>query len=160
MVLLGVVQISTAMLQAVGKVYAPVIALSVGACAKLGINLFGLTRLGIYAVAWSNLACYGVAAIIDLAVLAVAVRPKVQFWRGVGAPVVATAMTSGIGYGVFRLLTAMLSQSLACVIAICLGVAVYVLLILACGAVSKEEACMLPVLGRLTGFRKIKRARA
>jgi len=159
-VLLGLVQVSTALLQAVGKVYAPVVCLSVGAAAKLAVDLIGLPRVGIYAVALSNLACYGIAAILDLVVLASAVKPRFPVWRGVGAPLVATLLTAGVGYGVCRLLTMAMPAKFACIIAIAVGVVAYSLSLLALGAVTKDEREHLPVLGRLTGFRRKARASA
>ena len=159
-VLLGLVQISTALLQAVGKVYAPVVCLAVGAAAKLAVNLIGLPRIGIYAVALSNLACYGLAALCDLAVLFYAVKPALPVWRGVCAPLLATLLTAGIGYGTHCLLTLVMPAKFACLVAITVGVFVYLLALLALGAVSKEEKSLLPIVGRMTGFRRKAHAKA
>ena len=64
---IAVMQVITAALQAVGKIYVPVINLGIGTAIKIILNLalISIPSVGIYGAAISTCACYAVAAILD-----------------------------------------------------------------------------------------------
>jgi O-antigen/teichoic acid export membrane protein len=65
-VLMGVSQVFTAMMQASDKAYLPLIALIVGGVAKIAFELFFVPApMGIYAVSISNVICFGLAAVLN-----------------------------------------------------------------------------------------------
>jgi len=68
---IAVVQVITAVLQAVGKTYVPVINLGIGAVVKIILNLILISspRLNIYGAAISTCACYAVAALLNMIAL-------------------------------------------------------------------------------------------
>lgn len=146
--LLALIQISTSMLHAIGKNYVPVVNLALGAAVKLALNIVLLPVLGIYAVAVSNLGCYAAACVLDLVALVRFVRPALRL-REIGGILLATAFVSAFGCGAYRLFLLWIPSVWACVSALVLAAAAYILLSLAFGAFSSREIAHIPVLRQL-----------
>lgn len=65
-ILMGISSVFTAMMQGAGLAKYPLIALAIGGSAKIIFQLILLkTSMGIYAVSWGNVICFGIAATVN-----------------------------------------------------------------------------------------------
>ena len=105
--LMGLSQVFTAMLQGAGKAKYPLIALAIGGAAKV---IFGLvfirTSMGIYAVSIGNVLCFAIAFILNaiFAIRFLKIRPRFRFrWSSFKLPVLI-ALHIGVLIGLVFLL--------------------------------------------------------
>lgn len=146
--------VTNGILQALGREKIPVWTLLTGGIVKVvaTVLLVGDPAISIRGAAWGTLLGYIVIAVLNLCcVRYVAGRGLgivAALWRAAAATVVMALFARG-SYG---FLAVRMEPRLATVCAVCLSAAVYLLVALAIGAVTKEEANQLPLGDKLSKF--------
>lgn len=151
MPMIALIQVSTNLLHAVKRNYTPVINLAIGAIVKIVLEITLLPTVGIDMVAYSNIACFGVASLLDLIMLGIYVRPVFPIARGMLAPLSATVLSTAVAYGLFRLIAPQ-NVFVGLAVAILFLVIIYLPCCLAFGVLTRKEAETIPLLSRITGF--------
>ena len=158
-VFISLSQTATGALQGVGKHRLPVYFLLIGGIMKIVINLvcIPIPEVNILGAVFSNLACYGIAGILDTIVLVKVTNARLSVVNTFIKPILASAIMGGFAWAVYHGLGHVfdlkryLLSAAACVAAILVAMIVYVVLLLALGIFSREE------LARIPGGRKLLR---
>lgn len=161
-VFISLSQTVTGALQGVGKHRLPVYFLALGGLTKVLVNLFCVSnpRINIYGAVFSNLACYGVAAILDTIALVVVTKGKLSFSDTFLKPAIASALMGGAawavynGIGRFLDIRRYLFSTAACILAIIVAIVVYLFLVLRFRVFTKDELLRIPGGKRLTKYAK------
>ncbi len=149
-VLLGIHQVSTGVLQGLGRTFIPVVNMTISAAVKVGLNwtLTASPALGIVGAAWATVADIGIAALLNMYY----VRRYTGFASDYAALAKSAAAAAVMGGAVFAVHTflaaAARSNNLATLAAIGVGVGIYGLCLLALGAIGEYDIKMIPVVGR------------
>lgn len=141
-------------LQAYGHPLVPVLALLCGGVLKVVTNylMVGDPATGIRGAAVSTLYCYGLIVLIDLIAIARLVPERPGYIRLFARPVLVTAvmaLAARSGYGLF---CRVLPERWAVLPAIAVAAAVYVILALAVGAVTRRDVVTLPRGEKIADF--------
>ena len=152
-IFLTLVQTLTAILQGLNRITTPVRNLAVGALFKVVITyvLVGIPAIHVKGAAIGTVVCYGVAAVLDLAAVIRYSGVSMPFGEFFGKPVAAVAVMSLAVYGSYHYTEPVLSGNKATLLSILVGVVVYAIVLLATGAVRRQDFEMLP------GGRKLSR---
>lgn len=147
---IGIYQISSGCLQGMGKVYIPMVSLTVGALVKIALTyvLTPMSFFGIRGAAFGTVVGFMVAALCNLWFVSKYIGFEwFDLKRHLLKPmlsVIAMAVIVLIGY---RLLAG-LGNSLATLLAICLGGVSYFAVLLVVGGIKTEEVAAIPKIGR------------
>ena len=142
--------LTNAILQACGKVNVPIITAIIGGIVKISTTytLCGNPDFGIKGAPISTLLCYGVIAVLNLAVVFVVLKgeSRPNYLKLFAKPVVATILMGIAAHYSFVWLTASLgmSQKIAVLDAILLAAIVYGILVLALRMITKEDLAVVP----------------
>ncbi|HWQ62331.1 MAG TPA: polysaccharide biosynthesis protein, partial [Negativicutes bacterium] len=148
-VLLGIHQVSTGVLQGMGRTFIPVKNMTISAAAKVGLNwvLTAIPALGIIGASWATVADIGIAALLNIYY----VRRYAGFsidCRALAKSVLSAAVMGGAVFVTYSfLVTAARSNNLATMLAIAVGVAVYGLCMLFSGGIGESDIKMVPLIG-------------
>ena len=147
--LLGLQQISTGILQGMGKIHTPMIHMLIGLGAKL-VAVWYLTNASwnIAGAAWATNINFGLAAVLNLGVL---YRCGISCqWQQLGKLLLASLLMGAVAlYGRQGLVGLGLGLSSATLVAIGLAALVYICLVLILGILAKEEVGQLPFIKKL-----------
>lgn len=141
-VFISIVNVSGALLQAMGKVRTPVITMAVGALVKLVSAWILLGEFGIYGAPMSTFICYMVIAALDLAALA-RLGVELRFTKLFAAPLVSAILCALTAVWLNRLGEPKLAEFSAIPAALG-GAAVYLLTLLATGGIQRDEWLLIP----------------
>jgi len=148
---LSLVQTSTAVLQAGGRLYAPVVFLFVATIVKtvLSIVLLQNQTIGIFGAPVSSVICYFVACLLDL--LYIVRIQKINLPLG---EVMTKPLACGLVMTVFLLATrnivfALLPNWLGVFVLVGFGVVVYAVMMPVVGLFDRDEASKVPVVGKI-----------
>ena len=161
-VFISLSQTATGALQGVGKHRLPVYFLLIGGITKIVINLLciRIPEVNILGAVFSNLACYGIAGILDTIVLVKVTNARLSVVNTFIKPILASAIMGGFAWAVYHGfghafdLKRYLLSAVACVAAILVAMIVYVVLLLALGIFSREELTRIPGGRKLLRFVK------
>lgn len=158
-IFMAVVSTTNALLQAVGKIWLPMLSVGVGVVCMAFIEYFGVSGfLGIYGAPVSSICCYFVAASLNLFFLRKYTTASLAPLRLFGRPFLCAVLTCGATFGVYSLLRLVLDgggRAEAFVLLLLSGlsaVAVYVISMLAFKGITSDEVRLLPMGGRLASF--------
>lgn len=145
-VFLTLVQALTAMLQGLGKPIIPVINLFIGAVAKLILTytLTAIPSINIRGAAISTVVAYGIAAILDLVMVRIVSKTKFKYMDIFIKPLISSigmAITVKISY---TNLLNLLGSSMSTIIAVVIGIIVYVILLILTGTITNEDILLMP----------------
>lgn len=132
-------------LQGLGKVMVPAIGLTVGAIAKVIVNLLLIPVIGINGAAIGSIACSLTAMIINIISLCKTLKLNLDYKQSILKPIIASLIM-----GVSAILThngillILNRSSIATIIAILVAVVVYFILVILFGIFSREDYHMLP----------------
>lgn len=141
------VSVSTAILQAAGKVWIPVVNMLVGAVVKIGANFLLVSRpeLNILGLSISSNLCYFVIAALNLYWVMKMTHVKLKLSECLVKPLFATgAMGVGTLFCYRFLEQALPAEKLATIISIGVGCAIYLAVLLLIGGLKREDVEMLP----------------
>ncbi len=150
---ISIIQTLTGVLQGMGRMFTPVVNLLIGAVIKVVLTFF-LVRdpsLNIQGAAISTVACYAVAAILNIIFMIRHTQMRFRFMDFIVKPVIATAGMGALVYFGHTLLSGMIGANLSAVIVIVLAIVIYFIMILVFGALKEEDMEFLP------GGRKLER---
>ncbi len=150
---LSIVQTTTGMLQGLGKPIYPVYTLLCGIVFKIILNftLISLPSLNILGAAIATLCCYAVAAIGNLILVLRLTGLKLSLSRFILRPALAAGLM-GLSVYAIKLLRPFLGQTLTTLLAVAAGVAVYAVLVLALGCLTKDDLSFIPGGRRVAGL--------
>ncbi|MBZ4666541.1 polysaccharide biosynthesis protein [Mahella sp.] len=151
-IFLTLVQTSAGILQGVGKVGIPVINLLWGALLKIVMNyvLVGIPVLNIRGAAFGTIACYALAAVLDLLAVARYTHIKFNAASHLMKPAISAGVMIAAVWVLYKWLYVFLdSNSMATLLAILAGIIVYGLMLMAIGAVTYND---LRQIDRLKGM--------
>lgn len=141
------VSVTTAILQAVGRVWLPVIHMAIGGLVKIVCNyvLIGLPSVHILGASLSTNACYFVIAALNLFWVMRVTRVKLRIRDIIVKPLFATVAMGVLTLFVYRVLERVLpSSSLATIGAIGLGCVLYLATLLLVKGIRRDDVEMLP----------------
>ena len=144
--LLGLHQVSTGILQGLGKTRIPVINMIIAAIVKvfLNWNLTAMPTLGIKGSSWATVADIGIAALLNLFFI-----KKYTAFTFEGRQLLKTALCAAVMGGAVMLVLSLVSRGgLALFLSILVAVPVYILMLLLLKTLTEEELLEIPFLGR------------
>ncbi len=103
-----------------------------------------IPEIGVNGAAWGSVACHLVAFSIAITSLRKNVKLNLTFSKFVIKPVIATFIMGICSYFTYLTFLGIISQKMATILAIAVGVVIYSLAIIALKVFSKEELMMLP----------------
>ena len=151
-IFISLVQTATGALQGARRHWLPMLFLLIGGVTKIAVNLIFIPMkdVNILGAVLSNLACYGVAGILDTIALLRVTKAKLSVVNTFLKPAFAAAVMGGAAWGVQHLLsrvaflqTGWMSR-FATLFAILVAVAVYAVLTILLGMFTKEELAYIP----------------
>ena len=149
-ILLSVVQVATGALQGIGKITVPVIGAAAGLLVKIPLNYFLIARpeINVIGAVISTIACYLVAACINLVIL----KKSTGFIFGLGGflkplfAALAMGVACYVGYDVVMFFG---NNAVATLFAMAFGGAVYFIMLLMLGGVRRRDLMRIPILKRM-----------
>ena len=157
-VLLGLHQVSTAVLQGLGHPSIPMINMIIAAAAKVALNwiLTAIPALGIMGAAWATAADMGVAAVINLFFIYKYIGYRMEIPQLLKT-VVAAAVMAGSVYGFYEVTMAYFgSNVLSTFGAVPVGCIVYLVVLLLIGGMLEEDVARIPMIGKV-GIKTLRR---
>ncbi|MBQ1940747.1 MAG: polysaccharide biosynthesis protein [Selenomonadaceae bacterium] len=157
-VLLGLHQVSTAVLQGLGHPSIPMINMIIAAAAKIALNwiLTAIPALGIMGAAWATAADMGVAAVINLFFIYKYIGYRMEIPQLLKT-VVAAAVMAGSVYGFYEVTMAYFgSNVLSTFGAVPVGCIVYLVVLLLIGGMLEEDVARIPMIGKV-GIKTLRR---
>ncbi len=143
---LTLLQTMTGILQGAGHQFIPVVNLLIGAVVKvvLSVILMRVPSLNINGAAIGTAACYGVAALLNVAAVIRHTKPGIKAVSGVITPLLSSAVMGVLVYLLYSPLALPFGNTLATLICIAAAVLVYVIMLLVTGALRKEDMKYIP----------------
>ncbi len=159
-IFISLVQTATGALQGVGKQRLPVWFLLIGGITKVLVNIICIPigSINILGAVFSNLACFGIAGILDTIALLRITGAKVNVSDTFLKPALASVVMGGGAWGVHRLLSRLSvfqsgwMASAATVLAIVIAVVIYMIMMLVLGMFTGEELAYIPGGRKLARF--------
>lgn len=155
-IFLSIVQSTNGVLQGLGLVRVPMISLAVGALTKIVLNyiLIGIPELNIHGAPWGTVACYALAAIIN--VVCIARMAKIHFRLGgmLIRPLLAAGFMGVCAWVIERYVSPFTGMATATVLAIVAAVPAYALVAVVFGVIGKDELAFMPGGGKLANLLK------
>lgn len=149
--------VTNAILQAYGHEWLPMVTIAVGGVCKIVVNyiLLGIPSVGILGAAVGNIACYLVVSLLNFRLIAKKAPDCPPLPALFGKPLAASLLMGGAAWGAYTVLRLLfrrldLFQSgrllflAPAVLAVAVGVAVYLVLVVVLKAVTKEELELVP----------------
>lgn len=162
-VLLGIHQVTTGVLQGLGHTTIPVINMGIAAIVKVILNwvLTAVPELGIKGSAWATVADIGVAAIMNMVYVNRYVGYNIAA-KDILKTVVATAvMGVAVFYSYVEIIQDSGSNTIATISAIAVGGIVYSIVLIITGGIHERDVSRIPLIGsplskflRITGLFK------
>lgn len=149
-VLLGIHQVTTGVLQGLGHTTIPMINMIIAAVAKVALNwiMVANPNFGILGAAWATVADIGIAAVINMYFLHKYVGYGVDI-KQITKNILATAAMSGIMYIAYlEIFSSLASNTLATLGAILAGSIVYFLVLILLGGMNERDIERIPMVGK------------
>ena len=159
-IFISLVQTATGALQGAGKHWLPMIFLLIGGITKIVVNLvfIPMKEINILGAVFSNLACFGIAGILDTIALLRVTGARLNVLDTFLKPIFASALMGGAAWGVQWLLSRLsifqgsVTSRIATLFAILVAVAVYAVCTLLFAMFTKEELAYIPGGRKLARF--------
>lgn len=137
-----------------GKTHIPAISLAIGGVTKLVLNIILISnpKINIYGAVISSIICQGLAFFICLYALNKQIKLDLNLKNHLFKPIFASAIMGVVVYFAYKLLISTLGNSISTVIAIFIGVIVYLVLVLAMRMLTKEDIYMIPFGTKIYGL--------
>lgn len=164
LMILGVTSIATcvmllcnAILQASGFVNLPILVITVGGILKLVVNyvLVGMESINVVGAAVGTACCFGTAALLDLLLLRRAMPAPPSYRRVFVKPLIASVVMGLGAWALQGLFAPILGNTLSTLFGVMAGVVIYLALVLALRAISKEDLSLMPKGDKIAKILKI-----
>ena len=151
------VLVSNSVLQAYGYVNLPIITTLVGGGVKVLSNyhLVGIPEINIYGAPIGLLLCYAVTLTLNLICLRRRADGIGGYMTMFGKPLLASALMGASAWAIYGLTEKLLGNTLALAAAIGVAVLLYLVLVLALRAVSREDVMLMPKGEKIAKILKI-----
>lgn len=136
--------VCNSVLQASGFVNLPIVIMVAGCAAKLIVNNFMVRSVGAVGAAVGTLVCYIIVAVLELALIKRVIPAAPSYGRVFVKPAAAAAVMGLAVWAVYGLLDRFLGNTLSTLGAICVGVLVYAVLVVALRTISREDFSLMP----------------
>lgn len=148
-VLLGIHQVTTGVLQGMGKTSVPVINMGLAAVFKVILNwtLTAIPDLGIKGASWATVADIGIAAALNIYFVHRHVGYALDLKSLVKPSIAAVTMGGVIYFSYDAIMAATAQLALATLTAMALGVVVYGGVLLVIGGISENDMKQVPMIG-------------
>jgi stage V sporulation protein B len=143
---ISIIQTLTGVLQGMGRMMTPVINLAIGAAVKIALTylLVRIPSLNIQGAAISTVACYVVAAILNIIFTVKHTQMQFRLLDYIVKPVIATAVMGAFMYFGQGLLSHYIGMEISAIIIMVIGAAIYLLLTLVLGVLKQEDMEFIP----------------
>lgn len=150
-VLVCLVSITNALLQAMGRERVPIITMLIGGTLKVLCNYFLVANpeWKINAAPLGTNLCYGVITILNLIVISRALGKGVNILGAIAKPLVSAAACCAAAYGVYALLSNFFGNTLSLLGALVVAVIVYLVLVLAMKTLRRMDVQMFPKAAKI-----------
>ena len=159
-IFLALCQTSTGILQGIGHIKVPVVGAILGAITKVILNLLliRIPSINVLGAVLSTTGCYLVAAVFDVIMLSRRTGTRFDFMGSFLKPVIGSIAMAAGTLGSYHLFFALIgSNTIATLLAICVAIAVYGLVMLLIKGIVEEDLQTVPGGGKL--IRILKRLR-
>ncbi len=143
--------LTNSIMQAHGRVNLPIITMLIGGSVKVAVNylVVGNPAVNIKGAPIGTLVCYGLIAVLNLAIVSHMLEKKPNYLAIFAKPVIASAAMGGTAWAVHGLLRHILhggyvQESLCTMLAMGAAVVVYLILVIALRMITKEDLKMIP----------------
>ena len=159
--LYAIIQYTNALMQAHGYAYVPVVNMLLAGVVKLGVVylLVGNPNLGILGAPIGSALGYTAIAVMNLLAIGKFVPQKPKLLKNLLRPLLPAAVMGFSVYGVHQALIWFLgedsSRILRCGVPILAGVAVYLVAVMLCKSVTREDCLLLPKGEKIAKFLKL-----
>ena len=146
--------VCNSVLQAHGFVNLPVIVMLVGGALKIfaNYNLVAIPKVGIYGAPVGNILCFGLCLLLDLVIISRVIPNRPRYAPIFLKPLAASALMGGAAWAVYGLLAKLLGgdelgrtgNALAVLVAIGVAMVIYLVLIVALRAISRDDLALMP----------------
>ena len=146
--------VCNSVLQAHGFVNLPVIVMLVGGALKIfaNYNLVAIPKVGIYGAPVGNILCFGLCLLRDLVIISRVIPNRPRYAPIFLKPLAASALMGGAAWAVYGLLAKLLGgdelgrtgNALAVLVAIGVAMVIYLVLIVALRAISRDDLALMP----------------
>ena len=142
---LSILQISTSLLQSIGKPYVPVLSLLCALVLKVFCETIfvGSPYFNISGAVLANILCYMISSFINIIYLRRQIPLSSNIYRSVFAPVLSSVLMSAGIFLTLKMLSPLVSSSLAVILSFLSGVIVFFLLVFILGTFDKKERQLL-----------------
>lgn len=149
-VLLGLHQVSTAVLQGLGHPTIPMVNMIIAAAAKVALNwvLTAQPELGIMGAAWATAADMGVAAIINMYFIYRYIGYRMELVQLLKTVLSAAVMAAVVYFFYESTLAKFGSNALSTLGAVPAGCIVYIVVLLLIGGMQEEDMARIPMIGK------------
>lgn len=149
---LTIVQTMTSIIQGYGKYMVPIFSLCVGALGKLitSFVLVGNAEVNIKGAAFGTLVCYGIAGLINMAVVFRLAKLKFSILDYIIRPVVSTGIMAAVVYFLLPVVTDFAGANLGLMATILVAMLAYLLAVLVTGSLQPDDMEFIPGGGALT----------
>lgn len=153
-IFLSILQTLNGALQGLGKVMVPVVALGSGAIVKviLAYWLIGIPEIGIFGAPISTVACYFTASIIDIVMVKRLTKVKFGVLECVIRPAAASILMGAAAWGAYTLVEGIIGNSFATIVAVLIGVIVFVVCIPIFKVLKRSEILGLPAGSKIVKY--------
>ncbi|MBE6973184.1 MAG: polysaccharide biosynthesis protein [Ruminococcaceae bacterium] len=140
------VLVSNSVLQAYGHVNLPIVTTLIGGAVKVLSNyhLVAIPEINIHGAPMGLLLCYAVTLTLNLVLLRRTASGIGRYLSMFGKPLAASAVMGGAAWAVYGLSAGLVGNTLALLVAIGTAVMVYLVLVLALRAVSRDDVMLMP----------------
>lgn len=148
-VLLGIHQVTTGVLQGLGHTSIPMINMIIAAIAKVGLNwvLTAEPTLGIQGAAWATVADIGIAAVLNMYFLYKYIGYKLEVQQVLKTVVATTFMGLIIHFSYLYIVSVLASNAVATFAAILLGSSAYFVVLIILGGINESDVARVPMIG-------------
>lgn len=146
-IFLALCQTSTGILQGIGHIKVPVVGAILGAIAKVILNflLIRIPAVNVLGAVLSTTGCYLVAGVFDVIMLSRLTGTKFDFMGSFLKPVIGSACMAVGAIGSYKLFFSLIgSNTIATLLAICVAIAVYGLVMLLIKGITEEDLQAVP----------------
>ncbi|WP_144275996.1 putative polysaccharide biosynthesis protein [Gottschalkia acidurici] len=155
-ILLGLIQSTTAILQGIEKANIPVINIAIGLVFKIAINytLVGVSYFNVKGAALGNIGAYIVIVILNFYHIKKILNIKFEFTHYIAKPLLSSLIMSIIVVTSYKLSLSLFGNSMSCLVSIGIGTLVYGASILLTGGISEGEILIMPKGQKIAAFLK------
>lgn len=150
-----VVLVCNSVLQAYNFVSLPVLVMILGGVVKIATNytLVGMPSLGIYGAPVGSVLCFALCLLLDLVIISRVIPHRPRFAPIFVKPFAASCLMGAAAWAVYGLLSRLLAgaeglswrgNAIAAMMAIAVAVAVYLALVVALRAISRDDLALMP----------------